>query len=184
MSAGPGSTSAPASSACSTRSAGSSPASSAAAKPLSRAASLAKDDQPSASSRSTFTWAISGPVLPGSTTAEDMASSTTIAPRRPERASDRAATRSAASTVSSSKERTKARPHHVELRAVAPRVRDRRGSTIGSGIRLPQRHQVAPLLVAQIGERHLTRTQHGLGEAAFALQQQADPVLDGALGEQ
>ena len=134
MSPGPGSSSAPASSACSTRSAGRCPASRAATYPLSREASLAKVVQPGPSRRSTLTWAINGPVAPGSTTAEDIASSTTIAPRRPDLARDRAATRSLASTVSSSKDRTRARPHQVELRAVAPRTRVRRGSTIGSGM--------------------------------------------------
>src|SRR5680860_352791 len=190
MSPGPGRTSAPASSACSTRSAGRSPASSAAAKPLSRAASLAKVVQPSMSRRSTLTWANSGLALPGSTTADAIASSTTIAPSRPVRASARAATRSPASTVSSSKERTRARPHQVELRAAAPRTRDRRGSTIGSGMNVgrarrdPERDEVAQLLVAQLGQRHLAGAEHGLREAALVLKQLPDPVLDGALGDE
>ena len=120
MSPGPGISSTPASSACSTRSIGSSPASSAAAWPLSRAASRAKVVHASASSRSTLTCAISGLALPGSTTADAIASSTTIAPSRPDRARARPRPRSSASRVSSSKERTSARPHHVVLRAVAP----------------------------------------------------------------
>ena len=111
------------------------------------------------SSRSTFTCAISGPSLPGSTTADAIASSTTIAPSRPDRASARAATRSAASTVSSSKDRTRARPHQVELRATAPRTRVRRASTIGSGMGGPERHEVAQLLVAQLGQRHLAASR-------------------------
>ena len=45
------------------------------------------------------------------------------------------APRSSASRVSSSKERTNARPHQVVLRAVAPRTRASRRSTIGSGMR-------------------------------------------------
>ena len=186
-----GSSSTPASSACSTRSCGRSPASSAADP-----AGLGGDqlDQSAAtaprSSTGTATATVRARAVLDDDRPADRPRSTVMPPTAPARARARAAAQVAPRRTPPPRPRA-ARPCPTTC---AARAAPRRGAMRGwmALTRRPRRpvvlraqgDQVAQLGVAELGQRRLAAAEHGVGEGALAGEQLGDLLLDGAARDQ